>query len=525
MIKRITHKGKSRIAVYLAKEDLRLSKIKSIKGRQWSVTKKVWHLPDNKETIDELKRLFPELIKRNESQKKVKFKNNTITDKADVFIFTTKSKIILQLKKDEEDIAFITSMRYYSWDNTNRRWIVSNTEDNYNKVTRYFGTRLKSGTPIAEKVQNQNNNPGKYELHMYEHIKGRIKLIFKYNTELKNLIKQLPYSKWDVDNKWWTTVDSEYVLSSLQQFCKENEWKIKYFAKEKLTLQKRIGPNEVMNYRKCPKTFIESLQLKRYSENTIRIYASMFEEFINYYNSKEINDISEKEILAFLRYLVIERGVSTSYQNQSVNAIKYYYEKVLGGTRKFYFVDRPKKEKTLPVVLSKEEVSILIKSIDNLKHKCIIMLAYSGGLRLSELLSLKINDIDKERGVIRINAAKGKKDRITLLSRNLFVVLQEYLEIYQPNEYLFEGQNGGIYSAASVQKLMRRAVKKAGIKKNATMHSLRHSFATHLLEQGTDLRYIQQLLGHGSIKTTEIYTHITNKGLDKIDNPLDNIEL
>jgi site-specific recombinase XerD len=174
--------------------------------------------------------------------------------------------------------------------------------------------------------------------------------------------------------------------------------------------------------------------------------------------------------------------------------------------------------------LSKEEVSLLIKTIDNIKHKSIIMLAYSGGLRLSELLNLRLNDIDYNRGVIRINAGKGKKDRITLLSKNFLLVLQEYLQIYQPKEYLFEGANGGKYSAASVQKTMRRAVAKAGIKKNATLHSLRHSFATHLLEQGTDLRYIQQLLGHESIKTTEIYTHITNKGLDKIENPLDKIE-
>jgi len=516
MIKRITHKGESRIAVYLSNEPIILNKIKGIKGRRWSVSKKVWHLPDNKEVIEELKRLFPELVKE---------KSKTINTETDVSIFSTKSKIILQINKNDKDIEFIKSMHYSSWDHANRRWIIPNTVENFKKVNEYFGKRLKSGTTISGIMPISTNTTIKNELHIYEHVKGRVKLIFRYNTDLKGLIKQLPYSNWDIDNKWWTTVDSDYVLSSLRNFCNENKWEVKYFEKEKSKLQKRIGPEEVMNYRKCPNKFIESMQLKRYSKNTIRIYVSMFEEFINYYNSKEINNITEKDILIFLRYLVIERGVSSSYQNQSVNAIKYYYEKVLGTQRKFYFVDRPKKEKTLPIVLSKEEVSVLIKSIDNLKHKCIIMLAYSGGLRLSEILNLRINDIEKDRGVIRINAAKGKKDRITLLSKNFLVILQEYFEIYQPNEYMFEGQKGGVYSAASVQKVMRRAVKKAGIEKNATIHSLRHSFATHLLEQGTDLRYIQQLLGHESIKTTEIYTHITNKGLDKIDNPLDNIEL
>ncbi|MCK5847188.1 MAG: phage integrase N-terminal SAM-like domain-containing protein, partial [Bacteroidales bacterium] len=420
MIKRITHKGESRIAVYLANDDTIKSKIKSINGRRWSASKKVWHLPDNKAIIEELKLLFPDLIKEKAKVIKDKLENNQVTNKSDVYIFATKSKIILQLKKDEKDIEFITSMQYYSWDNANRRWVITNTVENYNKVTGYFGKRLKPGTPIADIIPKLTDTSIKSELHIYEHIKGRVKLIFRYNTELKELIKELPYSNWDADNRWWTTVDSDHVLNSLQNFCKENAWEIKFFEKEKSKLQKRIGPNEVMNYRKCPKEFVEHLQLKRYSENTVRIYVSMFEEFINYYNSKEINDITEKDILAFLRYLIVERGVSSSYQNQSVNAIKYYYEKVLGGARKFYFVDRPKKEKTLPIVLSKEEVTILIKSIDNLKHKCIIMLAYSGGLRLSEVLHLRINDIDKERGVIRINAAKGKKDRITLLSKNFF---------------------------------------------------------------------------------------------------------
>jgi len=190
-----------------------------------------------------------------------------------------------------------------------------------------------------------------------------------------------------------------------------------------------------------------------------------------------------------------------------------------------YYVERPKKEKSLPIVLNKKEVTKLIKLTDNLKHKTLFMMAYSTGMRNSELLNVKTTDIDEERGIINIRGAKGKKDRISLLSQKFFVILREYYQLYAPKEYIFEGQRGGKYSSASIQKIMQQAVIRAGITKPATIHSFRHSFATHLLEQGTDLRYIQKLLGHENITTTEIYTHITNKGLDKIDNPLDSIDL
>jgi site-specific recombinase XerD len=188
-------------------------------------------------------------------------------------------------------------------------------------------------------------------------------------------------------------------------------------------------------------------------------------------------------------------------------------------------VDRPREEKTLPVVLSEKEVGDLFKVTENIKHKAILMLAYSGGLRLSELINVRIIDIDSNRMQIRIEQAKGKKDRYTLLSVKLLEILRKYFVAYKPKEWLFEGATGGQYSLGSIQSIMKEAIKKAGIKKKASVHSLRHSFATHLLENGTDLRYIQSLLGHASSKTTEIYTHITTKGFDQIKSPLDNLDI
>ena len=192
---------------------------------------------------------------------------------------------------------------------------------------------------------------------------------------------------------------------------------------------------------------------------------------------------------------------------------------------KTYFIDRPKKEKTLPVVLSDEEILLILRSVSNLKHKAILMVIYSAGLRISECINLKIKDIDSNRMQIRVEQSKGKKDRYTLLSTKTLLILRDYFKTYRPKEFLFEGQDGGCYSTRSIQNIFRDTVEKTKIKKKVSVHSLRHSFATHLLENGTNLRYIQSLLGHSNSKTTEIYTHVTTKGFEQLKSPLDNLDI
>ncbi len=260
---------------------------------------------------------------------------------------------------------------------------------------------------------------------------------------------------------------------------------------------------------------------KRYSENTQKIYQNYFKAFILNFNNSNIDELTTDDINKYILQLIQTRNISISQQNQRINAIKFYYEKVLGREKQYYELHRPKKEYKLPKVLSKEEVKIILDSCNNLKHKCILMLIYSGGLRRTELINLRISDIDSKRMVINIIGGKGKKDRITLLSENLLQYLRQYYKQYKPKRYLFEGQNSNKYSPTSIANVLKKASKKARIKKNVTPHMLRHSFATHLLEQGTDLRYIQELLGHESSKTTEIYTHISKKAIDKIKNPID----
>ena len=269
------------------------------------------------------------------------------------------------------------------------------------------------------------------------------------------------------------------------------------------------------------KQYLDLLIQKRYSINTQDIYCNYFEDFCVYFKKEDLSNVTIAQINAYILELIKSKNISISQQNQRINAIKFYYEKVLGRDKQYYELYRPKKEHKLPKVLSKNEIKKIFAVTNNLKHKCILMLIYSAGLRRSELLNLIFNDIDSERMIIHIHEAKGKKDRISLLSDNLLQLLRQYYKEYRPKKYLFEGQNGGQYSASSVGNILKKSAKKAGIRKTVTPHMLRHSFATHLLEQGTDLRYIQELLGHGSSKTTEIYTHVSKKAIDKIKNPMD----
>lgn len=265
------------------------------------------------------------------------------------------------------------------------------------------------------------------------------------------------------------------------------------------------------------------LQLKRYSQNTQRTYYSMFRKFLLHTYPMPLHRVGREQVMAYHQHLIMDRQVSRSYQNQSINAIKFYLEQVLGHDRQLFDLERPKPVQKLPQVLSTEEVVALLKVTSNIKHKAMLTTLYSAGLRMGELLALKPSDIDAQHMRIWVREGKGCKDRLTTLSHQLLDLLRAYYRIHKPKEYLFEGPNGGPYSASSVRKVLEKAAKKAKLSKKIRPHTLRHSFATHLLEQGTNLRYIQTLLGHISAKTTEIYTHVSSKKLAEVSSPLDNL--
>jgi integrase/recombinase XerD len=442
-------------------------------------------------------------------------------------------KILVKMPKNEADILFIRSIRYSRWNKDSFFWEVPHYPGNLEIIQQYFGKRINKLTESSQleiNVIGQERKLGKEEILVIKTRSGRLKLIFAFHSEMMKFIKTLPYYKWDSQNKWWTVPFSEQYFDEIKAKSLELGMEMLFEEEENGKVVPRANPENLPNYRKCPEEYVNKLQERRYCENTIRAYTPLFEEFINHFPELPIEELGEKEITEFSRFLVVERKVSTSHQNQSINAIKFYYEKVKGGERKYYYVDRPIREKSLPEVLSEEEVEAIIKATSNLKHKAILMTIYSAGLRISELINLKIKDIDSKRMQIRVEQGKGKKDRYTLLATKTLEILRLYIRQERPHEFMFEGQGSRAefpirYSARSIQSILKHALQKTTIKKKVTVHTLRHSFATHLLEKGTDLRYIQSLLGHESPKTTQIYTHITTKGFDQIKSPLDGLNI
>jgi integrase/recombinase XerD len=282
-------------------------------------------------------------------------------------------------------------------------------------------------------------------------------------------------------------------------------------------------PEPVENIIRVPAEYRECLIRMRYSGATVQNYETQFKAFLRFIHPKKVYEFCEDDVKRYLLYLIEDRRVSISTQNIAINSIKFYLERVRRGDRRDYIIERPLKERKLPTVLSEGEMQRLLSGTKNRKHRCILILLYSGGLRISELLNLELRDIDAARKIIHVCDGKGRKDRITILSEVAEKYVERYVEKYQPVKWIFEGPSFGQYSAKSVNNIVKRSAKVAGIGKNISAHTLRHSFATHLLENGTDLRYIQALLGHESSKTTERYAHITRRGFERVKSPLDNL--
>lgn len=266
------------------------------------------------------------------------------------------------------------------------------------------------------------------------------------------------------------------------------------------------------------------LQSRRYSEHTVKTYSDALICFLDFFNHKTVDEIDIDDLIRFNNEYILEKKLSASYQNQIVNSVKLYFAQIQQRKLEVELIHRPKRQKLLPNVLSKAEVKLILNAHVNFKHKVMLCMIYSCGLRCSELIGLKPADIQSDRHVVVIRQAKGKKDRIVPLSVNILEMLRQYYAGYKPKVWLFEAtQPGQPYSAKSLQHILKEAVRKAEIQKPVTLHWLRHSYATHLLENGTDLRYIQEILGHNSSKTTEIYTHVSTLSIQMIKSPFDDL--
>jgi integrase/recombinase XerD len=424
-------------------------------------------------------------------------------------------------------VKIIHSLPGVLWSRTMHCWYLPSTDASMASLRSIDGVTIveEPGNSLSQNKKEADFSDDQQKLQIIRYARERIKLIFRYDPDLVAVIKKVPLYFYDDQGKWWTLPHTESALEVLADFCKSNNWLLEYkdeWAEQKVVLRKADDKYKVII---CPPLFEEKLKILRYSESTVKNYCSALKEFIHYNAERPLETLEQADIEKFLLYLTEERKVSASYHNISISAIKFFYEKVLEKEKATYKISRPRRERLLPEVLSEEEVQWLMNAVSNLKHKCILMTIYSGGLRLGEVVRLSVADIDSKRMLVFVRGGKGRKDRYTILSKQLLKWLKAYYRLEKPKKWLFEGVLGGQYSMKSVQQIMSEAVTKAGIKKHATVHTLRHSFATHMLENGTDLRYIQNLLGHSSTKTTEIYTHITTKGLGQLVSPFDRLSL
>ena len=328
---------------------------------------------------------------------------------------------------------------------------------------------------------------------------------FEYNAKLIAELKKLPGTRWSKTH---------------------NSWLVKPTPQNKKKVREIFGLPAVEQtpvWMECER-LKEWMQSRRYSSSTVEVYADALKTFLTYYKDKAVKDISNDDIIAFNNKYILANKLSASYQNQVVNAIKLYFRAIQNTAIDIDLIHRPKKNNLLPNVLSKEEIKSILTAQQNIKHRTMLSLIYSCGLRRSELLNLKLTDVDSKRKLLIIRQAKGKKDRIAPLSEKIIEMLREYYKLYKPKQWLFEGQKGNVqYDERSLANVLKQAVEKAGIKKPVSLHWLRHSYATHLLEAGTDLRYIQEILGHKSSRTTEIYTHVSTKSLQNIISPFDTL--
>jgi site-specific recombinase XerD len=396
---------------------------------------------------------------------------------------------------------------------------------------------------------------------LYHRRQECIGIYFEKNSLLQQAVQQEAAAKWSKTYKcWYVTCTGEnyirlksalenkarIVLDELKRFLlekKEDRLTPSVFVNKKSAGTTAINPANAITKVKQPsihshawgkenteafQQFSQQLVLKGYSQSTRRTYENEFRQFLQTIKGTPAKDFSVPRLKDYFQYCYSKLKLSENTMHSRINALKFYYEQVLGREKFFWEIPRPKKQQQLPKIFSQDEVAAIINSVSNKKHKVMLMLAYSAGLRISEVVNIRAYQIDSKRMTIFVSQAKGKKDRIVTLSPVLLVMLREYAKQYKPDKkgYLFEGSTPGApYSTRSLQEVLQAAKKKAGVMKPGSVHTLRHSFATHLIEKGTDVTMIQKLLGHNDLKTTLIYLHTSNQDLLKVISPLDDLKL
>ena len=339
--------------------------------------------------------------------------------------------------------------------------------------------------------------------------KDVIFILFEYNKDLNEQVRGLTGARWSRSKKAWYVTDNPH-------------YRRQFGIAPPLAGKDVIAQIHSVN-QSAFQRLIDTLQLKAYSPNTLKTYRNEFAQLLYLLNSHSVDELTSDRLRSYFLYCINTLKLSENTLHSRINAIKFYFEQVLHRERLFVEIPRPKKPSILPKAISPADIKRLFAATANLKHNTILKLCYGMGLRVSEIVNLKITDIDSQTMQVFIERAKGKKDRYANLPESILEQLRAYFVQYRPKKYLFEGQYGDQYSIRSAQQVFKNALRKANINKEVGIHGLRHSFATHLLENGTDIKFIQELLGHNDIKTTMRYTQVSEKSLKKIKSPLDSL--
>lgn len=497
ILKRIFHRNEWRFAIVFDYDKNLVVPVKSINGIRWSQSNKCWHAANDERTLKQILTMFRELADIDISAISSGEKKKLSTPAT-----------VLQLEKETMSVTPTPVMDEKAL-----------KKDGDLKVT-----NEKTFSKFAPVLFTISETDGKLV----------IKFTGRYDPEWIRELKTFGKPWFDKVTHEWLLRWSQLAVDSLSDYFSSKGVEVIVKKKEVPVILREIRSDRGIELRKrtIGKASLEgieqvkrNLEEKRYSKRTIGSYLSHLELFFKYFHDKDPLDINEEDISEFIEDHILKSGYSASYQNIIISAIKMYYS--LNGERRINpdSLKRPRRSRALPKVFSKEEIMKIFCSTKNNKHKLILWLIYSCGLRRSEVINIKLTDLDTDRGILQIREAKGNVDRMVPVPQKVWEKIRAYIKVYDPGTYLFEGQAGGKYSAESVYSVFKQSLRLAGIKKDVGVHSLRHSYATHLHEGGLDIRYIQELLGHKSTRTTEIYTHVSRRNLFAIRSPIEDMDI
>lgn len=360
---------------------------------------------------------------------------------------------------------------------------------------------------------------------VFENEEWQIAIRFEFDPEIKLLLKSLQGIKWSTTHNCYCLTYSHSNKQLLYSRFRAAHVFVDYTAMLDFHPDRKQEIKPKPQFSKVQKKvlheYVAYLRGQRLSESSVRTYYNFVLKLVDFFGDKAFPDLCNRDIEMFIEQRIAANNYAISTHRQCISAIKHFLALYRCQGIDVSAIKRPAKSRYLPTVLPKEEIISLLRATRNLKHRAILAMIYSSGLRIGELLELKLADIDVLRRQVLVKNSKGRKDRMVVLAASMLPLLNNYLSTYNPKVYFAEGQTGGIYSAQSIRVFLQESCRRAGIKKKVSPHSLRHSYATHMLENGIDLRYIQELLGHSKPETTMIYTHVSRKDIMKIESPLD----